>query len=111
MSTVVQVSHGADFFGTDHYDPAALNQVAAYATGTLPADGRDQLVRLLEHATETEHEVPADQAVVMAGQLRRIARSRYTRPKVAAWAMRLGDAAARAGADGEPWTWTPTTAA
>lgn len=110
MSAVVS-SHGADFFGVDHHPAADLATLADHVRAHLSLErGRVRLAQLLEQAGEKSQEVPAAQATDFAAMLRQLARERYLRPSVARRARALGDAAARAGAAGEPWTLTPATA-
>ncbi|MCX4581449.1 hypothetical protein OHB41_51820 [Streptomyces sp. NBC_01571] len=105
----VQTTHGADFFGQDTHSTKAVRDLAACARGCLPYDVREPLARLLEFAgTETEATIPADQAETFADLLRTVASHRFTKAKAAKVARLLGDSAARAAAEGEPWTWTTT---
>jgi hypothetical protein len=105
----VQTTHGADFFGQDTHTTKAVRDLAAYARGCLPYDVREPLARLLETAgTEPEASIPADQAEAYAGLLRTVASHKFTKAKAAKVARLLGDSAARAAAEGEPWTWTTT---
>ncbi|MFJ4843707.1 hypothetical protein [Streptomyces sp. NPDC088746] len=109
MSTHVVTSHGADFFGQDHYEIRDLTSLAGYAEGCLSVFDGEQLVRLLAHAGDGDQAVPADQAAALADLLRRVARHRFTRPKPSALASLLANAAALAALEGESWTWTLTT--
>jgi len=107
--TFVQTSHGADFFGQDTHSTKAVRDLAAYARGCLPYAVCEPLARLLESAgTSAETTVPAEEADVLAGHLRTVANHRITKAKAAKVARLLGDSAARAAAEGEPWTWTTT---
>lgn len=108
MATHLVVSHGADFFGQDRHPLPAVISLAGYATGTLPAAERHQLVELLEHAADGQTIDPAT-AAVLADQLLRVSRHRFLPGKASTLARALADAAARAAADGQPWTWTATT--
>ncbi|MFE4265368.1 hypothetical protein [Streptomyces sp. NPDC056883] len=110
MTTCVITSHGGDFFGNDRHLTKLLTGLADYARGCLPADEREPLVKLLaaQQQTEvgTEQTIPAADAGQFAAQLRRIARHRYLRStKLAEAATLLANAADRAAADGQPWTW------
>ncbi|MGW1379545.1 DUF7739 domain-containing protein [Streptomyces sp. NPDC002446] len=105
----VQTTHGADFFGQDTHTTKAVRDLAGYARGCLPYDVREPLARLLESAgTEPEATIPADQAETYADLLRTVASHKFTKAKAAKVARLLGDSAARAAAEGEPWTWTTT---
>ena len=107
--TSVIVSHGADFFGEDHHLLKVLTSLAGYAEGVLPAADRTQLVTLLQSAG-TPQTVPAAQAARLAPQFLAIARHGFVRSKTCAQTARmLADAATRAAADNEPWTWNTTT--
>lgn len=109
--THIVTSHGADFFGQDTHAAKAIRDLAGYARGCLPYGVREPLARLLEYAgTPTEVTVPADQAEEFAALLRTVASHRHTKAKPAKVARLLGDSAARAAAEGEPWTWTTTAA-
>ncbi|MFJ2478014.1 hypothetical protein ACIOWI_34465 [Streptomyces sp. NPDC087659] len=108
--TYLQTTHGADFFGLDTHSAKQVRDLAAYARGCLPYDVRTPLVRLLESAgTSAETTVPAEEAETFADLLRTVASHRFTKAKAAKVARLLGDSAARAAAEGEPWTWTTTT--
>ncbi|WP_411073321.1 hypothetical protein [Streptomyces sp. cmx-4-25] len=107
--TFVQTSHGADFFGQDTHTVKAVRDLAGYARGCLPYDDREPLARLLESAgASAETTVTAEEADVLAGHLRTVASHKFTKAKAAKVARLLGDSAARAAAEGEPWTWTTT---
>ncbi|MEV7225337.1 hypothetical protein AB0N98_36380 [Streptomyces sp. NPDC093681] len=101
----IVTSHGADFFGEDRHPLKALASLAGYAEGCLPAAERGPLILLLTNPGDGGTMTPA-QAGEMAQLLRRLARHRFVKTSTAAHARALGDAAARAAADGEPWTWT-----
>ncbi|WP_327167114.1 hypothetical protein [Streptomyces zaomyceticus] len=114
MTTHVVTSHGADFFGEDRHPVRTLVSLADYARGSLPAAVRARLVDLLEGAGRMEggtgHTIPAAEVPGLAEQLRTVARARGLRsPRLASAAALLADAAARAAADGEPWTLTIET--
>lgn len=107
MTTHLIVSHGADFFGQDRHEIPAVTGLAAYAEVVLPATERRELVELLEHAADGQTIEPA-RAVVLADQLLRISRHKGMGAKPSRLARLLADAAARAAADGQRWTWTAT---
>ncbi|MGW0352412.1 DUF7739 domain-containing protein [Streptomyces anthocyanicus] len=106
----VVTSHGADFFGEDRHPLKALASLAGYAEGCLPYAERGPLVQLLTNPGEGGTMTPA-QAGEMATLLRKLARHRFVKTSAAAHARALGDAAARAAADGEPWEWRIEAAA
>jgi len=97
------VSHGADFFGEDRHSLRLLASLAGYAEGCLPYAERGTLTELL--ARPSDGAVPPAVAAELAPLLHRLARHRFVRSGAAAVARSLGDAAARAAADGEPWVW------
>ncbi|MFJ9635025.1 hypothetical protein ACIRU8_45770 [Streptomyces sp. NPDC101175] len=100
----VITSHGADFFGEDRHALKTLASLAEYAEGCLPRAERGPLVQLLAHPGETAS-IPPATAADFAELLLRVARQRFVKASTAAHARMLGDSAARAAADGEPWTW------
>jgi hypothetical protein len=100
----VVTSHGADFFGEDRHPLKALTALAGYAEGCLPRTERGPLVQLLADLGQSGS-VPAAQAADVAQLLRRLARHRFVKASAAAHARSLGDAAARAAVDGDPWEW------
>lgn len=108
MTTHLIVSHGADFFGQDRHEIPAVTGLAAYAEVALPATERRELVQLLEHAADGQTIEPAT-ATLLAEQLVRVSRHKGMAAKASRLARLLADAAARAAADGEAWTWTATT--
>ncbi|MFD3716253.1 hypothetical protein [Streptomyces sp. NPDC058677] len=114
MTQHLVTSHGADFFGQDTHQLKAVRDLADYARGVLSYDARKPLAPLIQHletaGTEGELTIPADQAAPFSELLSTVAGHRHTKPKPAKVARLLGDAAARAAAEGEPWTWTTTTA-
>ncbi|MFG3038105.1 hypothetical protein ACGFYZ_14465 [Streptomyces sp. NPDC048330] len=107
-------SHGADFFGEDRHPLTLVTALAGY-TACLPhAEGR-LLSVFLTQVTDTAANgtprslVPA-QAAELVDPLRTLARARFIRSKpVTGTAALLAEAAARAAADGEPWTLTLQT--
>lgn len=107
MSTHITVSHGADFFGEDRFTVKQLRELGQYVRGVLPYDDSPPLTRVLDEAGESEREFGADQAALLAVLLRRAAAHRALQKKHAAVASLLGQSAARAAGDNEPWTWTP----
>lgn len=100
----VITSHGADFFGEDRHPLTVLAALARYAEGCLPREERGPLVQLLADLGQSGS-VPAVTAAEAAQLLRRLARHRFVKTSAAAHARSLGDAAARAAADGDPWVW------
>ncbi|MER8237435.1 hypothetical protein [Streptomyces sp. NPDC094049] len=112
MPTHIITSHGADFSGEDWHPAPQIAAMADYARSMLPADVSNPLVDLLAAAPALTAEglsVPASDVRLLAELLGRVARERFVRPPVAARARLLADAAARAAADREPWTWTTAT--
>ncbi|WP_428957982.1 hypothetical protein [Streptomyces sp. cg35] len=103
----IVTSHGADFFGQDRHPlkdvaelaPWVSNSVSFYDRGTV-----SWLVRALERPEART--IPAADVALVAELLLKISRSRGLKPKHAAVARLLADAATRAAADGEPWEWT-----
>ncbi|MFB7225487.1 hypothetical protein [Streptomyces sp. NPDC056227] len=109
--TVTVTSHGADFFGQDTHSTKQIRSLAAIARGCLPYDDSKVLAQLLEAAgASSDLTIPAEQAGTLAGLLRTVAGHRFTKTKDSKLARLLGDSAARAAADGEPWIWTTSTA-
>lgn len=108
MSTHLVTSHGADFFGQDRYPLPFATGLADYATGVLPFDGRRPIVELLEHAVAEGAQFTPAQAAAVSDALMKVARHRFTKPKVAAAVRLLAEAGARAATDNETWTWTLT---
>ncbi|MGW1675683.1 DUF7739 domain-containing protein [Streptomyces sp. NPDC002324] len=110
MTQHLTTTHGADFFGQDTHQIKAVRDLAEYARGVLSYDERKPLQPLIQHleaaGTEDTLTVPADQAEPFARLLRAVAGHRHTKPKPAKVARLLGDSAARAAAEGEPWIWT-----
>lgn len=100
----VVTSHGADFFGEDRHPLRTLVSLAGYAEGCLSYDERGPLVLLLTNPGAGGTMSPS-QAAEIAQALRKLARHRFVKTSAAAHAHALGDAAARAAADGEPWEW------
>ncbi|MET9376258.1 hypothetical protein ABZX98_19230 [Streptomyces sp. NPDC002992] len=107
MSHMV-TSHGADFFGQDRYPLPFVTGLADYVAGVLPYDERGPIVQILKHAAAEGTEFTPDQAAAIGEALMKVARHRFTKPKVAAAVRLLAEAAARAAADAETWTWTLT---
>lgn len=107
----IAVSHGADFFGLDHYQSAVLTTLAARVSATIPLDQRlaaTPLIKALE--APTDREFTPSEAAQLSEQLLQVSRNRHTRTGDAATARALADAAARAASDREPWHWTLITA-
>lgn len=101
------VSHGADFFGQDRHLLKDVQGLAPYVENSVSYMDRKKvarLVRLLE--APASGSVPAGAAGQLAEQLLKVARNGRIKPAVAALARALADAAARAAADGEAWTWS-----
>jgi hypothetical protein len=107
VSTHVVTSHGADFFGEDRFTVKQLRELGQHVRGVLPYDDSPPLTKVLDDAGEGEREFGADQAALLAVLLRRAAAHRALQKKHAAVASLLGQSAARAAGDNEPWTWTP----
>ncbi|MFI7396527.1 DUF7739 domain-containing protein [Streptomyces tendae] len=100
------VSHGADFFGEDRHPLKAIANLAPYVENSVSYTDRPTvapLVRLLESpASQT---FPVAEAAQLSERLLKVARDRRLKPAIATLARSLGDAAARAASDGDPWTW------
>ena len=108
--THLVTSHGADFFGEDCHSLQLLQQIAPWVTGWGDTREAGQLLSgLLETAGAEVHTIPADQAAAFAYLLLHAVHNTYFPKKAAKTARLLAEAAARAAADGEPWTWTPVT--
>lgn len=103
----VVVSHGADFFGEDRYAFKTLATLAAAVEScfSFPSEERRPLVTLLKDPSAAASIPPAD-AAGLADLLLRVSRHRHVKRAMSAVARALADAAGRAAADGEPWTWT-----
>ncbi|MGW1306511.1 DUF7739 domain-containing protein [Streptomyces sp. NPDC002514] len=103
----VVVSHGADFFGEDRYSRKDLASLAPYVSNaTSWADHSTVAPLLVLLEAPTARTIPAPEAARYAEQLLKASRTRHMKPKWSALARALADAAARAAADGQPWTWT-----
>jgi|GEM_PF-6896469 len=103
----VLVSHGADFFGQDRYPLRDVMALAPYVEASVSYMKRATvapLVRLLE--SPASGSVPAADASQVAEQLLKVSRDRRIKPAISTLARALADAAARAAADGEAWTWS-----
>jgi hypothetical protein len=100
----VVTSHGADFFGEDRHPLKALASLAGYAEGCLPSAERGPLVLLLRSPGDGGSMSPS-QAAEVGQLLLRLARHRFVKASAAAHARALADAAGRAAADGDRWTW------
>ncbi|MFH8620138.1 hypothetical protein ACH4E8_34360 [Streptomyces sp. NPDC017979] len=100
-------SHGGDFYGEDRHPARVLLSVAEYAY-LLHHDERELVVQLLREAAGspagTTRSIPTAQVATLAPPLRRLARNRM-KPADARTAALLADAAERAAADGDAWTW------
>ncbi|MFE1335874.1 DUF7739 domain-containing protein [Streptomyces microflavus] len=104
---MIAVSHGADFFGLDHYQGAVLTALAARVSATIPLDQRlaaTPLIKALE--TPADRQFTPSEAAQLSEQLLHVSRDPLTRAGDAATARALADAAARAASDREPWHWT-----
>ena len=100
------VDHGADFFGEDRHPLTALAALAPYVSNSVSWNDRAVVAPLLELLENpTPQTIPAPEAAVLSEQLLKVSRARHLKPKVAALARALADAAARAAADSEPWQW------
>ena len=107
MSIHLVTSHGGDFFGQDRHPLDVLQQIAPWVDGW--GDTREagkELRTLLESTGAEPHTIPAARAAVYAELLLHSVRTRFYPKKLAAPTRLLADAAARAAADGQPWTWT-----
>jgi hypothetical protein len=109
--THIVTSHGADFFGEDRYTVKQLRELGQHVRGVLPYADYPPLTKVLDDAGDSEREFDTDQAALLAILLRRAASHRALQKKHAGVASLLGQAAARAAGDSEPWTWTPTSTA
>lgn len=67
-------------------------------------------MQLLYAAGSEPRQIPPGRAAEIAEQLRKTACARWTPPKLASVIRLLADAAARAAAADEHWTWTPAEA-
>ncbi|MFE7113101.1 hypothetical protein ACFU9W_44120 [Streptomyces sp. NPDC057600] len=105
MTTHIVTSHGADFFGEDRHPLKAVGDLADYARGSLSYAESGPLLALLSEPG-SDRTIPAAEAAQLSDLLLRVSRSRGTKPKPSALARALADAAGRAAADEEPWTWT-----
>ncbi|MFJ2186307.1 hypothetical protein ACIOJG_37490 [Streptomyces anulatus] len=106
------VSHGADFFGEDRHPLAAVQALGPYVENAVSYVDRPTvapLVRTMEDLSDRTF--PAADAAQLSEQLLKVARNRRIKPAVAGLARALADAAARAAAADEPWTWTTATGA
>ncbi|MEV6536667.1 hypothetical protein AB0M86_45155 [Streptomyces sp. NPDC051639] len=108
MTTHVMTSHGADFFGEDHHPVKLLRDLGQQVRGVLPYAELPPLTQLLDSAGAGPVTLLPDRAADVSALFLAAANHRLMKPKFAAAARLLADAAARAAADDEPWTWTPT---
>ncbi|MCX4792644.1 hypothetical protein OG369_43495 [Streptomyces sp. NBC_01221] len=103
----VIVSHGADFFGEDRHPLKGVTALAPYAENSVSILERSSIARLVQLL-----EAPAAQtfssaeAAQLSEQLLKVSRDRHLKTGLAAIARHLADAAARAAAGGDSWTWT-----
>lgn len=101
------VSHGADFFGEDRHPLKALKALGPYVENAVSYVDRPTVAPLVKTLEDlSDRTFPAADAAQLSEQLLKVARNRRIKPAVAALARALADAAARAAADDEPWTWT-----
>jgi hypothetical protein len=107
MATHIVTSHGSDFFGEDRHPVKVLRDLGQHVRGVLPYDDQRPVLDLLEFPGARPVSLDPDQAAVVAQLFRTAAGHRSMARKFAGPARLLGDAAARAAADGETWTWTP----
>ncbi|MBP5942587.1 hypothetical protein [Streptomyces acidiscabies] len=103
----VIVSHGADFFGQDRHSLKQIADLAEYVEASVSYADRLTVAPLIKFLKAPAFGTfPAADAAQLSEHLLRVARNRGIRPAVAALARSLGDAAARAASDGDPWSWT-----
>ncbi|MGP9023173.1 DUF7739 domain-containing protein (plasmid) [Streptomyces sp. BR1] len=103
----VIVSHGADFFGEDRHPTRELTALVDYVQNSVAYADRKTiapLVALLEAPAAASFK--AAEADRLSEQLLKVARTPRIKPAVASLTRALADAAARAAAAGERWTWT-----
>ncbi|MEU6170175.1 DUF7739 domain-containing protein [Streptomyces tanashiensis] len=114
MARHILTSHGADFFGEDRHPFPLVTNLADHVANSVPYVQREQIAGLLEplhalkDAAATGAQFNPAEAGAFAEVLLRVSRLGFVKPKLAAVARSLADAAARAAADGEMWTWTLT---
>ncbi|MGW4041108.1 DUF7739 domain-containing protein [Streptomyces sp. NPDC004778] len=108
MAHHVTISHGSDFFGVDRFSLTELTEIAKCIEECFTTLERGQLPYLLKNAGTGSQTFPVDEAAELAALLRRAARHPRAKFKFAARARLLADAADRAAADGDPWTWSLT---
>ncbi|MFI9187649.1 hypothetical protein ACIGXG_36235 [Streptomyces goshikiensis] len=108
----IVVSHGADFFGQDRHALKEVAALAAWVTNSMPYNDRQAVAPLVAAMEHPEPQTfPAATVGLVSEQLLKVARTRHLKPRAAALARALADAAARAAADGEHWEWRIETAA
>jgi len=101
------VSHGADFFGEDRHPLAAVRTLGPYVENAVSYVDQQTIAPLMKALEDlSDRTFPAADAAQLSEQLLKVARNRRIKPAVATLARALADAAARAAADDEPWTWT-----
>ncbi|WP_098899397.1 DUF7739 domain-containing protein [Streptomyces sp. st77] len=101
------VSHGCDFFGQDRHPLKDIASLSPYLENTVSYLDRATVAPLVALLAEPESRtLPEAEATRLAEQLLKVAQNRRIKPGVAALARSLADAAGRAMADGESWTWT-----
>jgi hypothetical protein len=103
----VVTSHGADFFGQDRHPLKDVAALAAWVTNSVPYNDRQAVAPLVAAMERPKPRTfPAADAARISEHLLKVSRTRHLKPRASALARALADAAARAAADGEPWTWT-----
>ncbi|MFF8506424.1 hypothetical protein ACF07L_38170 [Streptomyces anulatus] len=101
------VSHGCDFFGEDRHPLKDIAALVPYLENTVPYLDQPAVAPLVALLMEPESRMlPNAEAARLAEHLLKVARNRRIKPGVAALARSLADAAGRATAEGESWTWT-----
>ncbi|WP_037918685.1 DUF7739 domain-containing protein [Actinacidiphila yeochonensis] len=102
-------SHGGDFFGQDRHSASVLTDLGEALSWMYIV--RDASADVLVAALRAAPTVAAEQSISPAAAggcaalLLKAARDKAMPTKLAAAARLLADAATRAAAAGEPWTW------
>lgn len=100
------VSHGADFFGQDRHVLKEVAALAPWVANSVSYNDRQAVAPLAAAMEQPEPRTfPAADAALVSEQLLKVSRDRHLKPRPAALARALADAAARAAVDGEPWEW------
>ncbi|MFJ3533798.1 hypothetical protein OG596_39280 (plasmid) [Streptomyces sp. NBC_01102] len=103
----VITSHGADFFGEDRHPLKSVKALAPYAENSVSVFERSTVARLLQLLeAPVAQTFSATEAAELSEQLLKVSRDRHLKSGLAAIARHLADAAGRAAAGGEPWTWS-----